>query len=345
VLTALIPATAAADDYPVGATLTVLAAPVQVALGPFADYTDAQDSQLLHAGDLVRTGPGGLALLTYFDGSESQLDGSSELRIDLMEASPAPRIQLFQGSGVTVNHVVPMPPGGRFETDTPAATGLVRGTSFVVAVDQPNEVADDSSSNAVPPTTSVVLLADPDGRVGRVDLAPHAKVPVVELRQAGEVGAASGQAALKAQLGAPALRVLSGAAHDHNDGLAASQAAEHARSLVVAARVAMVSGQAPVGDNTLLSQVTGNGDTQKNDKSGSPPAPKQGDMPKPVTTSEPTKAATTPKPPTGSTSTASGTSSRTGASGSSDSRSGSSSVSTASTSGSSDSGSTKSGKG
>ncbi|HYY88467.1 MAG TPA: FecR family protein, partial [Chloroflexota bacterium] len=243
-LLALVPASTLADDFPPGATLSVLTGQVQVALGPFADYTDALDGQLVQAGDTVRTGPGGLALLTFFDGSESQLGPDSQMRIDFMEASPARRIMLFQAAGLSLNRVVPMA-GGSFQTDTSTATGLVRGTTFVVAVDQPASEADQ-------PTTSLVLLEDPDGHVGRVDVAAHADLPMVELTRAGEVGVASVQTAAKARLGSPALQVLTTAARDPNDALAASQAAEHARSLVVAARVALASGGDPAGNATLL---------------------------------------------------------------------------------------------
>src|SRR5260370_40640938 len=67
-------------------------------------------------------------------GSESQLGAESTVQIERAEATPAPQIALLQTAGVTMNHVVPMPPGGTFQTDTPAATGLVRGTSYVVVV-------------------------------------------------------------------------------------------------------------------------------------------------------------------------------------------------------------------
>jgi len=51
-----------------------------------------------------------------------------------LEVAPGPQIARLQTAGVTLNHVVPMPAGGTFRTDTPAATGLVRGTSYVVVI-------------------------------------------------------------------------------------------------------------------------------------------------------------------------------------------------------------------
>src|SRR5712691_5738124 len=123
-----------AAEMPIGATLKVLALPVEVQAAPTQTFVAAMDGQMLNQGDVVRTGPGGLALLTFFDGSESQLGAESTVQIERAEATPAPQIALLQTSGVTMNHVVPMPPGGSFQTDTPVATGLVRGTSYVVVV-------------------------------------------------------------------------------------------------------------------------------------------------------------------------------------------------------------------
>src|SRR5258706_11642671 len=177
---------ASAAEMPVGATLKVLAVPVEVELGQTQTFEAAQDGQMLNQGDVVRTGPGGLALLTFFDGSESQLGAESTVQIERAEATPAPQIALLQTAGVTMNHVVPMAPGGSFQTDTPAATGLVRGTSYVVVVgDNSSTPPAASLSSAQTPSscglsgdtscaTSVILLTDRDGHVGRVDVAPSA---------------------------------------------------------------------------------------------------------------------------------------------------------------------------
>src|ERR1700704_5747656 len=61
---------------PLGATVRVLSVPVEVATTePGASFTPAIDGQTVFEGDTVRTGPGGMALVTFFDGSESQLGG------------------------------------------------------------------------------------------------------------------------------------------------------------------------------------------------------------------------------------------------------------------------------
>src|SRR6266568_4916248 len=74
--------TLAAAASPVGATVSVLAMPVEVAPVELGVFTAAVDKQTLRKGDIVRTGPGGIALLTFFDGSESQLGAESEVQIE-----------------------------------------------------------------------------------------------------------------------------------------------------------------------------------------------------------------------------------------------------------------------
>ena len=158
-------APAVAADLPSGATLSIVAPPVQIEAGRTDSFADATPGQLIQPGDTVRTGTGGVAVLTFFDGSESQLSTDSQVQVARADYSPAPNIALSQASGVTVNRVIPLPPGGNFETDTPSAIGLVRGTSYVVSV---TPAADDADSGV----SSAELLTDRDGHVGDVQLQP-----------------------------------------------------------------------------------------------------------------------------------------------------------------------------
>src|SRR5690242_440396 len=63
-----------------GATLSVLAAPVEVATGG-GSFSAGRNGQTLQVGDQVRTGSGGVALLTYFDGSETQLTPDTQVEL------------------------------------------------------------------------------------------------------------------------------------------------------------------------------------------------------------------------------------------------------------------------
>jgi hypothetical protein len=233
-----------AAEMPIGATLKVLALPVEVQAAPTQTFVAAMDGQMLNQGDVVRTGPGGLALLTFFDGSESQLGTESTVQIERAEATPAPQIALLQTSGVTMNHVVPMPPGGSFQTDTPAATGLVRGTSYVVVVGDSSGAAQSAApgsqtcgvSGDRSCATSVILLTDRDGHVGRVDVAA-AGAPVtaaVRLARAGDAAGSDGGQTAAAHVAAARLQALEAGANARALPDAARDAERHAHVVATA---------------------------------------------------------------------------------------------------------------
>src|SRR5579864_8235771 len=62
-----------------GATLSVLAADVEVSTG--GAFGPARDGMTVGPGDQIRTSNGGVALLTFFDGSETQLTPDSQVQI------------------------------------------------------------------------------------------------------------------------------------------------------------------------------------------------------------------------------------------------------------------------
>lgn len=220
-----------AAELPSGATLTILVNPVQVASLGATDFVDALPGQSLQPGDVVRTGDTGIALLTFFDGSESQLAAGSQVQIEQADYTPAPHIALFQTSGVSINRVIPLPPGGSFRTDTPDATGLVRGTSYVVTV------ANDQDAVG----TAMILLTDRDGHVGHLQVVPPVattpteKVPaeaIVHLVHAGDLGTtsvASGARPTATHLDDTPLATLEQAAKNLHDAAGARTASDQAR--------------------------------------------------------------------------------------------------------------------
>src|SRR5215470_3524696 len=123
-----LPARPAEAQVQVGATLSLLAPAVEVATGG-RPFVAARDGQTVSAGDQVRTGPTGVALLTFFDGSETQLTSDGLVLID--SAAPGNLISVFQAIGTSVSRVR-APSASGFQTDTPPATALVRGTTYVV---------------------------------------------------------------------------------------------------------------------------------------------------------------------------------------------------------------------
>lgn len=119
-------------------TLSIIAGAVDVRHGS-QPFGGGVDGEVLEAGDGVRTGADGRAVLTYFDGSTVEIEPSSELAIDSagIEPDSSTVIVMTQVIGHTW-HVVTrqLGPNSRYEVNTPAATALVRGTTFEVLVER-----------------------------------------------------------------------------------------------------------------------------------------------------------------------------------------------------------------
>ena len=118
-----------------GATLSVLAPDVEVA-GADGAFTTASDGMTVGPGDQVRTGDGGVALLTFFDGSETQLTPDSQVAIQQAAgATGGAQIGISQILGTTVDRVERLATNPtNFSTDTPSATAVVRGTRYTLTV-------------------------------------------------------------------------------------------------------------------------------------------------------------------------------------------------------------------
>ncbi len=118
--------------------------------------------QTVRAGDRVRTGSGGAARLTYFEGSVTDLSPDTSLIVQRLERTSNGNIitSLFQSAGTTVSRVLRLTDASAgFEVDTPAATAFVRGTMPRVTVSQDGR------------TTRVENV--PDGTGGFVDVRGH----------------------------------------------------------------------------------------------------------------------------------------------------------------------------
>src|SRR3990170_929573 len=129
----LAPGTAQASS----SVLSVISPPVEVQGEGEASPRPAVDGEILHAGDLVRTGAGGRAVITFYEGTTATLEPGTEVVIQAMERRGAGGFftSLQQSIGVTWNRVVELAdPASGYEVETPAGTGTVRGTAFKVVV-------------------------------------------------------------------------------------------------------------------------------------------------------------------------------------------------------------------
>jgi hypothetical protein len=115
------------------------------------DFIVAHDGDVLTAGDAIRTGPDGVAEMTYFEGSTVRLDRDSELVVETLATASdgGTVIQMLQVIGRSWHVVTKLIAGSsRYDVRTPTSTASVRGTIFSV------EVREDADGPAATVTTS-----------------------------------------------------------------------------------------------------------------------------------------------------------------------------------------------
>lgn len=126
------------------ATLTTVTGGVEWLKAGSADWKAATLNQSLGGGDRVRTGGAGEAILTFDDGSATQVFPNSELAIQsLTKDAASGRIDSVLGilKGKLRAEVTPLTEGSSFQVETPVMVTAVKGTTLTVGVN------DDSSIN------------------------------------------------------------------------------------------------------------------------------------------------------------------------------------------------------
>lgn len=108
------------------ASVALVGGSVQVQAAAGGAWTNAVLGQPLNAGDKVKTGANGKAVVAFSDGSKIQLDANSNF--SLTELQPA-RFGVRLDVG-TLNAWVAKLRGRRFEARSPTAVAAVRGTEF-----------------------------------------------------------------------------------------------------------------------------------------------------------------------------------------------------------------------
>jgi hypothetical protein len=96
-------------------------------------------------GDKIKTDIGGIAAVTFFDGSVIQLNGGTEISLDVLvdkSAASAKTIKIGQIIGETSSTIVKLvDPASKYEIDTKSGVASVRGSKMFVKV-----AADDTTS-------------------------------------------------------------------------------------------------------------------------------------------------------------------------------------------------------
>ncbi|MEA2642421.1 MAG: hypothetical protein QOF51_3815, partial [Chloroflexota bacterium] len=151
-------------------TLVVLRGRVELQTAGRSDFAQVTNDTPLHVGDRVRTGPDGLAVITYFDGSTTELEPDSAIQLNRLDRllGGGKTISFSQEAGQSWNRVERLADAqSRFETTTQAATAFVQGTEFQVKVDP---ITKKMTVDAV--TDSVIVQALVNGQIVQVQLDP-----------------------------------------------------------------------------------------------------------------------------------------------------------------------------
>jgi hypothetical protein len=134
-------------------TLTVISDDVFVKKGDSGNWEKIAKEASLEEGNWVKTSSEGRAVITFFEGSSTEVEPNTIISLQEIVAASngSTTISLNQPVGRTWNRVEKLfDPASRFEVETSAAAAVARGTLFVV------DAADDG-------TTEVMVF---DGQVG-----------------------------------------------------------------------------------------------------------------------------------------------------------------------------------
>lgn len=132
-------------------TLVVLKGQVEVQRpgGSFAAVTGAT---VVRVGDRIRTGMDSYAVVTFFDGSTTEIESGTEIELRRLDPLPGGGVSIsfYQEIGITWNRVEKLvDPRSRFETTTASATILVRGTEYRVSVEPSKRTVIEAVTDAI----------------------------------------------------------------------------------------------------------------------------------------------------------------------------------------------------
>lgn len=131
-------------------------------------YLLASDGQMLGVGDRVRTGSGGAALITYFDGSTVRLEPDSEVVIEVMQINSTGRVivLMIQTAGRAWYTIASaLSPSSRYEVRTTATAAVVRAGSTVqvdvASSEETTVVALEAPVETAPAPATVIAAVSP----------------------------------------------------------------------------------------------------------------------------------------------------------------------------------------
>lgn len=164
-----------------GCTLSILSGSVEIQ-APAANSQPGTEGMTLDVGSRVKTTQDSTALLTFFDGSTLKVGPGTDIEIQQIESKDkhGVTIVLKQWIGRTWSSVVKMADkGSRYEINTPSAVALVRGTKFVVEVDEAGQTTEQTTQGLVSVAAQGKEVFVPAGQVTTVELGATPAEPVI----------------------------------------------------------------------------------------------------------------------------------------------------------------------
>jgi hypothetical protein len=149
-------------------TLMVLKGQVQLVRAGSAATNILADS-VVRVGDRLTVGPDSYAVITFFDGSTTELEPGTIIEVRHLDRSAGggQQISFHQEAGKTWNRVEKLIDAtSRFETTTASSVAFVRGTEYVVEIDAEQQTI----VQAI--TDTVVVQAVVNGQIQEVVLEP-----------------------------------------------------------------------------------------------------------------------------------------------------------------------------
>ncbi len=161
------------------ATLNVLRGQVEIQRASGAVEV-GRDGEALRQGDILRTGADGLALIAFFEGSQTRIDNDTSFEFtQLATIKDVPGSKVIVGEqlqGNSFSHVVELTdPQSRFEIVTPTVEASVTGSTFSVEVDPEGatrivvfegSVVASGSDGEVEVPEGTMVQSEADGSVG-----------------------------------------------------------------------------------------------------------------------------------------------------------------------------------
>jgi uncharacterized protein YkwD len=174
------------------ATLSLVSGDVEVRQRQNTTWTTLSDDLEVEPGDTIRTGADSYAMLTYPDGSTSELQPDTEVVLRKLERQRDGSffISLHQEIGTTWHRVQRLvDASSRFETTTAAAVAFVRGTTYLVEVDSDQTTEVESAESVVAASAQGVTVEVPEGyrttiELGKPPTEPRRVVPLESIPSA-----------------------------------------------------------------------------------------------------------------------------------------------------------------